>query len=120
MRLLLDSCVWRPAAEELRAAGHDVSHVGEWGADPGDDEILRRSLEEDRVLVTLDKDFGELVFVLGRPHPAIVRLVDIRARNHGRATLEILRRYHEELSRRALIVVERDRVRIRLPGAEMP
>ncbi len=120
MRLLLDSCVWRPAAEELRAAGHDVSHVGERGVDPGDDEILRCSLEENRVLVTLDKDFGELVFVLGRPHPAIVRLVDIRARDHGRATLEILRNYSQELARRAIIVVERDRVRIRLPSAEIP
>ncbi|MBN1554515.1 MAG: DUF5615 family PIN-like protein [Phycisphaerae bacterium] len=45
-RLLLDSCVWPRAADELRAAGHDVEAVHDWSRDPGDEEILTRAREE--------------------------------------------------------------------------
>ena len=118
MRLLLDSCVWGPAAEELRAAGHDVECVAAWGRDPGDEEILRRSVEEERILVTLDKDFGELVFVLGRPHGGIMRLVNVRAREQGGMILHALSRFGPELERNALVVVEADRIRVRMPDAD--
>jgi predicted nuclease of predicted toxin-antitoxin system len=118
MQLLLDACVCRFAAEQLRAAGHDVSYVGEWAYDPGDDEILHRGVEESRILVTLDKDFGELVFVFHRPHGAIVRLSNIRARDQGLAILDVLNRFPEELQKNALVVVEPDRVRIRTPEVE--
>lgn len=115
MRLLLDSCVWPPASADLRAAGHDVDHVGNWKGDPGDDEILQRSLKEDRVLVTLDKDFGELVFVLGAEHPGLIRLVNIPARQHAQVILRVLNTHADDLRARALIVAEAGRLRIRLP-----
>ena len=118
MRVLLDSCVWGPAAEEVRAAGHDVSSVRDWGGDPGDEAILRRSVEENRILVTLDKDFGNLVFALGHSHRGIVRLVGIRACEHGRTMIEVLKRFGSELQKSALIVVETDRVRIRVLDAD--
>ena len=116
MRLLMDACVWRPAVEHLRAAGHDVDAVHDWPSDPGDEEALRRSVAERRVLVTLDKDFGELVFVLGAPHPGIVRLVGIPAKNHGAVAQRILERFGDELVCGALVVAEPDRVRVRLPS----
>jgi predicted nuclease of predicted toxin-antitoxin system len=115
MKVLLDSCVWVGATGDLQAAGHDVNAVRTWGSDPGDEEILRRSIEEDRILVTLDKDFGELIFVLGYPHRGIVRLVDIRARDQGRVLANVLARFRSELENHALVVVEPDRVRLRMP-----
>ena len=118
MRLLVDSCVWAPVVEELRAAGHDVSSVREWGADPGDEEILRRSTAEDRILVTLDKDFGELVFVFGAPHRGILRLVSIRARDQGKVLLRILAKHEQQLEQGALIVADSDRLRIRMPETD--
>ena len=89
-----------------------------WGRDPGDEEILRRSVEEERILVTLDKDFGELVFVLGRPHGGIMRLVNVRAREQGGMILHALSRFGSELERNALVVVEADRIRVRMPDAD--
>ena len=83
MKLLLDSCVWGGALVELRTAGFDVVWAGEWERDPGDEEILRRALTESRVLVTLDKAFGHLAIALGQPHPAIIRLVGIGARQQA-------------------------------------
>ena len=68
MKLLLDACVWGKAREDLLAAGHDVVHAADWPEDPGDEEILTRAYREGRVLITLDKDFGELAIVRGQPH----------------------------------------------------
>ncbi len=63
MKLLLDTCIWGGAADELRMRGHDVVWSGDWDEDPGDEEILTTALAQRRILVTLDKDFGELVVV---------------------------------------------------------
>jgi predicted nuclease of predicted toxin-antitoxin system len=114
--VLLDSCVWTLAANEIRAAGYDVECVADEPFDPGDAEILRRCAAEGRILVTLDKDFGELVFVLGMPHGGIVRLVDMRARDHGSMIVRILDQYGEELVQGALVTAYCDRTRIRNVG----
>lgn len=68
MKLLLDTCVWGGSRAEFETAGHDVIWAGSWSQDPGDLEILRQAHEEKRVLVTVDKDFGELAIVRGIPH----------------------------------------------------
>lgn len=72
MRLLLDSCVWGPSRVEIERAGHDVEWTGTWHENPGDDGILRRAHAGDRVLVTLDKDFGGLATLRGIRHPGII------------------------------------------------
>ena len=68
MKLLLDTGVWGGACQGLEAAGHDVVWTGTWSSDPGDEEILATAHREGRVLVTLDKDFGELAVVRRIPH----------------------------------------------------
>jgi predicted nuclease of predicted toxin-antitoxin system len=65
--------------------------------------------------VTLDKDFGELAVLEGRPHSGIVRLVSIAARRQGAACRDVLARFGEELRAGAIVTVEPGRVRIRPP-----
>jgi predicted nuclease of predicted toxin-antitoxin system len=79
VKLLLDTCVASHARSVLVSSGHDVEATIDWPKDPGDDEILAYAFQNGRVLVTLDKDFGELAIVHGRPHSGILRLVDVRA-----------------------------------------
>ena len=45
MKLLLDSCIWGGALEEISAAGYDVDTVAHWPEDPGDEEILTMAHE---------------------------------------------------------------------------
>jgi predicted nuclease of predicted toxin-antitoxin system len=59
MKVLLDTCVWGGALRHLETAGIDVVWTGSWPEDPGDEEILAFTHKEQRVLVSLDKDFGE-------------------------------------------------------------
>jgi predicted nuclease of predicted toxin-antitoxin system len=97
----------------LRDAGHEVVWTGDWSRDPGDEEILRLAHAENRVLVTLDKDFGELAIVHERPHAGIVRLVGLSAKEQGAACVQILARYGDELTHGAIVTVERGQVRVR-------
>lgn len=118
MKLLLDTCVWGGAVAELTAAGHDVVWAGNWYEDPGDAEILARAYEESRILVTLDKDFGELVVVHQLPHSGIVRLVNWSARQQAQVCRHILDLYGDELQGGAIVTAEPGRIRIR-PGEQV-
>ena len=60
MRFLTDRCAGRRLAEWLRSEGHDVVEAQSLGPDPGDRALLELAESENRVLVTMDKDFGEL------------------------------------------------------------
>jgi predicted nuclease of predicted toxin-antitoxin system len=116
MKLLLDSCVWGGTARALRLAGHDVVWSGDWPEDPGDDEILRWAYRRERVLVTLDKDFGELAVVHRRPHAGILRLVGFAARQQARMCIQVLERCASDLSAGALVTLDSTgRLRIRAP-----
>lgn len=118
MKLLLDTCVWGGAASELRAAGFDIVWSGDWSEDPGDDEILARAYSDSRVLVTLDKDFGELAIVYGKPHCGIVRLVNISAKQQAAVCLRVLTLHGTELEAGAIVTASSGRMRIRLPNVE--
>lgn len=114
MKFLLDSCISGFAVKDLRNAGLDVLWVPESGKDPGDEDIIKKAFEEGFVLVTADKDFGELIFVYKRPHPAIIRLVDISARNQGKSLLRLIETHRLDIEKQALITLDKYRVRIRL------
>jgi predicted nuclease of predicted toxin-antitoxin system len=116
MKILLDTCVWGGVVLELRAAGHDVVWAGDWQEDPGDDEILERAHGEGRVLVTLDKDFGELAIVHERPHSGIIRLVNLASRQQAPTCLKAIELHEKELKSGAIITAEQTRLRIRTVG----
>ena len=115
MKLLLDTCVWGKACDELSAAGHDVIWSGAWPKDPGDEVILALAHRDDRVMVTLDKDFGELAIVHGSPHSGILRLVNISARQQAAVCLRVIAVHGKELEAGAIITAEPGRLRVRPP-----
>jgi predicted nuclease of predicted toxin-antitoxin system len=66
MNLVADEGVDRQIVEQLRLAGHDVVYVAELAPSISDDEVLQQANDRQAILVTIDKDFGELVFRLNR------------------------------------------------------
>ena len=75
MRWLADECVDAALVTRLRSAGHDVSYIAEIAASGvTDTEALRRAQEEERLFLTEDKDFGELVFRFKLAVPGVVLL----------------------------------------------
>lgn len=113
MKILLDTCVWYGVKDELITAGYDVIWAGDWSEDPGDEQILATAHSEGRILVTLDKDFGELAIVRGFPHNGILRLVNLSTKQQIAVCLQVLSRYGQELEAVAIVTAELGRVRIR-------
>lgn len=115
MKVLLDTCVWGKAVTALTEAGHDAVWTGDWDEDPGDRAILQRAIAQQRIVITLDKDFGEMAVVEGLSHSGIVRLVGFSARQQGPTIVSVLERYANDLIAGSIVTVERRRVRIRPP-----
>jgi predicted nuclease of predicted toxin-antitoxin system len=75
MRLLADENVPYPSVRLLREAGYEVESMSEIAPGAPDTEVLRRAQTGRQVLITFDRDFGELVYHRGAPAPrAIVYL----------------------------------------------
>jgi predicted nuclease of predicted toxin-antitoxin system len=78
-----------------------------------DQAVLAFALNEDRILVTHDKDFGELVFVRHVAHGPIVRLVELQTDESVQACAELLDRHADALAGPVIITVSQGRIRIR-------
>jgi predicted nuclease of predicted toxin-antitoxin system len=75
--------------------------------------ILAFAVEENRVVVKLDKDFGELAVVFGHAHSGIVRIVNFQISKHASVCLSAIEQHGEELAKRAIITAEPGRLRVR-------
>ncbi len=114
MKFLLDVCVCSRSMHRLLLdLNHDVRLASDLDPRADDETLLDLASREHRILVTEDKDFGELVFVQRRPHRAVLRFVEMRVDEQIAAMQELLQRYQAELESGAMIVVTRGRIRVR-------
>ena len=115
MRFLTDRCAGRRLAEWLRNEGHDVVEAQSLGPDPGDRALLELAESENRVLVTMDKDFGELIYLRRVPHAGLIRLPDVRVAQRIEMVEELINQYREALEDRAIVTIQGGRIRISHP-----
>ena len=112
MRLLLDECVWKPAKTMLQELGYDVVSISDLSG-MEDQDVLRLAYEQQRILITLDNDFGRLSVLEGLSHFGVVRLVDVHALEQARLIMRIVEEYGEDLTKGGLVVAGAKRIRLR-------
>ena len=107
-----ESCA-RPVIQALRKAGHDVIAIAEVAAGASDETVIERAAHEGRVLLTEDRDFGELVYAHGLPSAGVVFVkFPSRARRFKPAAIvEAAAKFGTRL-RFGFTVVEPGRVRV--------
>ena len=111
MRFLVDECTGKRLAKLLEKESHDVLFVGDVMPSASDDEVIRRAEKENRILITDDRDFGELVFRLGKPTKGVILLrTGVNPEKRLKALVKLLRNY--EIAER-FVVLKEDSVRIR-------
>lgn len=115
MKFLVDRCAGRRLADWLGQQGHDVVESRERGPDPGDRVLLEWAVAEDRVLVTMDKDFGAAVFATGAAHCGLVRLPDVPAAERIGLMHRLLTDHGPALAARSIVTVRGERIRISKP-----
>jgi predicted nuclease of predicted toxin-antitoxin system len=79
MRFVVDEGCDIAVAQALRSAGHDVVAVAEIAPRAADDRVLKFALDDRRILITEDKDFGELVFAQGQKNNGVILKISRRS-----------------------------------------
>jgi predicted nuclease of predicted toxin-antitoxin system len=115
MRWLADECVAASLVAFLRTGGHDVFYIAEAAAGLSDADVIALALRENRILLTDDKDFGDLVFRRRQAVPGVVlmRIAPEKLKLKTGRLATALEQYGEGLFGRYL-VIEEDRLRSRL------
>lgn len=115
MKFLIDVNASGAVATWLIKAGLDVAQVSAVDTRMTDDEILRWANKEQRVIVTTDKDFEEMVWREGKPHYGLLRIENL-PRYQRQSLLEYVLAHHaRELEAGAVIIALETKIRVRWP-----
>jgi len=99
VNVLVDVSAGQTLADLIRSLGHDTAFVRDRDPTMPDAEILAWAVAENRLAVTMDKDFGELVFRSGQPHAGVLllRLEAARLAERVRVITDIFTNHDAEL-----------------------
>jgi predicted nuclease of predicted toxin-antitoxin system len=117
VKFLLDMGLARHTAVTLRSAGHDAIHLRDQGLQRLEDyQIIAKAQREDRVILTHDLDFGQIIALSQASLPSVItfRLADMRPDQVNRRLDEVLARFAESLEQGALVSVSDHGIRVRL------
>ncbi len=116
MNWVADECIDAAVVRLLRADGHQVVYIAEAAQGITDDEVLAIARESQSLLITADKDFGELVFRRRQTSPGVLllRLPGVVSERRAGLVLEAVRLYGTEFLG-AFTVITETSVRVR-PG----
>lgn len=116
MKWLVDECTGPSVGRWLRDQGYDVYSVGEQSPGWSDWQVLAHAVNENRVVISNDKDFGELIFKHHLSHCGIVllRLDDERIANKINTLSRFLANFLEPITPQHFIVLTEKAMRITL------
>jgi len=106
VRWLIDECVDAALAALLSESGHDVVYMPDVAPRAADPEVMHRADRENRLLLTEDKDFGDLVFRQARRVPGLVlvRIDPSRRLRKGPRLLAAIDRFGDSLFGRYTVI----------------
>ena len=108
MRFLVDECPGSKTAQWLSEQNHEVFSVFDEARGMTDDEVIGKAMTEEWILITNDKDFGEMVFRERHAHKGVIflRLEDERAINKIAVLQRLLENYADKLSNNFVVATE--------------
>jgi predicted nuclease of predicted toxin-antitoxin system len=123
VRFLIDNCLSPVIARELSQHGYQSRHIRDYGlGNARDEDVLRKAVEEQRILITADADFGFVLALWRQSTPSVILFRGLSQRNPRRQAAVLIANVEElrdSLERGSLIVIEDNRVRVRalpIPG----
>lgn len=105
---MVDECIGLSVAQWLRNKGFNVISVFSEMRGSDDETILAKAFSENRIVITKDKDFGEMVFRYKKPHCGIIllRLLNEQASNKMRVLQNLLHNYQDQLIDNYIVATE--------------
>jgi predicted nuclease of predicted toxin-antitoxin system len=115
VKFLADECCDAGMVEALRGEGNDVCFAVESARGVPDDELLARAFRENRIFISEDKDFGELVYRLRKPCGGFILLrFSVVERELKISRMGWLLKSHAKRLQGSFTVLEADKVRFRV------
>ncbi|MDP2300954.1 MAG: DUF5615 family PIN-like protein [Ignavibacteria bacterium] len=114
MNLLIDESVDKQISDLLKIEGHNVIYIAESSPGISDDLVFEKAIKHNAILITADKDFGELVFRLKKISTGIllIRLSGVPSSEKARIISDILKQYSKDLHN-SFSVIDSNSIRIR-------
>lgn len=114
MKFLADECCNSGLVASLRNDGHNVAYVIEEKPGISDDDVLQSAFDEGRILLTEDKDFGELVYRLNKPARGVILIrINVEERREKWHRLKALIDSHGARLLGNFVVVDMNKFRFR-------
>jgi predicted nuclease of predicted toxin-antitoxin system len=109
MRFIVDECTGPAVSKWLSENGYEVFSVYEEARGATDETIIKKASEENWILITDDKDFGDKVYRDAHPHKGIIllRLEDERSASKIRILTRLLKSFTERLPNSFVVVTEK-------------
>ena len=116
MNILADESVDEPIVRRLREGGHLVWYVAEMEPELNDEAVLGRANQEQAVLATADKGFGELIFRQRKANAGVVliRLAGLSSVSKAEIVISCFHSRPAELLQ-AFTVISPNAIRVRRP-----
>ena len=113
MKFLLDVNVGGSATNLLVDLSHDVSEVRHRDPKMKDDDILSWAVGEQRIIITTDQDFEEMIWRQGKFHNGVLRLENLPRSERDALLVDALDKYGHELTSGAVVIALSTKFRVR-------
>lgn len=116
MRFLVDECVGTTVSAYLKSEKHVVFCVFDELRSASDDQLLQKCFDENYILITSDKDFGEMIYKNKKVHKGII-LIRCTPNNFAQKIIVLAKlflNYSDKLESN-FVVVSNENVRIIMP-----
>ena len=114
LKFLVDVGVGKKVEQFLKSGGYSIISVREINPRMSDEDILNLADKDDCIIITMDKDFGEVVFRLSMKHSGVIllRLEDATGSEKVQVISSILKEYSQQLPN-SFSVYQNNKFRIR-------
>lgn len=113
MKFLLDVNANGSLSDFLKDLGYDVACVRDVDRSMSDGDILDWAVREQRIIITTDSDFEQLIWLQDQRHCGVLRLENLPRSKRLSLLQDVLADYDQELEARSIVIATEHKIRIR-------
>jgi predicted nuclease of predicted toxin-antitoxin system len=113
MRFLLDVNASGALSTWLLELGHEVISVSNVNPKMADDDIIAWAVREERIIITTDVDFEQMIWLQQKSHRGVLRLENLPRLERKKLLQEVLIKHGQDLESRAVVIATKQKIRIR-------
>jgi predicted nuclease of predicted toxin-antitoxin system len=118
MKFLIDVNASRTLGNWLQEIGHDVVYVSDTDPEMIDEHILEWAVAEQRIIVTTDNDFEQMIWQQRKRHCGVLRLENLPREARKVLLIDALKLHSEDLLNGRIVIAMKNKFRIRQANFE--